>query len=51
MQAPGGHVHTSAASPMEAQRTLGASSAAMVRTARNRMAMRMFSAWKPEDIL
>jgi len=48
MQAPGGHPHASMGARREAHRTPGASSAAMVRMARNRMAIRMYSAWKPK---
>jgi len=51
MQAAGGQAQASAWAPSEAQRTAGASSAAMVKMARNRMAMRMFFACEPKDIL
>lgn len=41
MQAAGGHAHASSGACREAHRTPGASSAAMVKMARSRFAMRM----------
>ncbi len=51
VQAAGGHAQASIRARREAHRTPGAISAAMVRMAKNRMAMRMLSAWKPKQLL
>jgi hypothetical protein len=49
MHAAGGHAHASAGERMEAHRTPGASSAAMVKMARSRMAVRMFLFASPKE--